>query len=267
MVRLIAIVVAVAACHILVPLGARAQVACQFTLGFASLRDKIPDVVGDCLENEHFEPGAGSARQQTTNGLLSWRRADGWSTFTDGVTLWIDGTEGVSSRPYARPQPAALPAARAEAAPAASLREPWWDVPAPGTQVQRRVPPEGVPTLPPWAKERALALILASLDLRPSVTYGGTTSLSTPSFDLGGGTYTANWSATTLPDRSPCTWAASLRNASGQNYSSTFVSTTVRRRDGIRSGVSELPLLQPGTYYIDATSLGCEWAVTLTPSE
>jgi len=267
MVRLIAVVVAVVACQVLTPLGASAQVNCQFTLGFLALRDKIPDVVGECLENERFEPSTGSVHQRTTGGLLSWRRADGWSTFTDGVTLWIDGPEGVSIRPYARPRPAALPAARAGAAPPSSLRQPWWDVPAPGSPIQRRVPPEGVPTLPPWARERALALILASLDIRPSATYGGSTSLSTPAFNLGGGRYTAHWFATALPDRAPCTWAGTLRNASGQGYAETFVSTSVRRRDGIKSGMHELPLLMPGAYYVDVTSLGCEWSVTFTPSE
>jgi len=75
------------------------------------------------------------------------------------VTLWIDEPEGVSSRPYARPQPAALPAARAEAAPTATLRKPWWDVPTPRTPVQHPVPAQVVVSLPPWAQERAEELI------------------------------------------------------------------------------------------------------------
>src|SRR5215212_4842158 len=126
MVRLVAIVVAAAVCYVLAPLGVVAQADCQFTLGFKTLRDKIPEIVGNCLENEHFEPSTGTERQRTTGGLLSWRRADGWSTFTDGVTLWVDQPDGVSARPYARPQPAALPTGRVEAAPPAGLRSPWW---------------------------------------------------------------------------------------------------------------------------------------------
>jgi len=265
--RILAMVVATALCLVLAPLGASAQVACQFSLGFQALRDKIPEIVGECLENERFEPEAGSARQRTTGGLLSWRRADGWSTFTDGATIWIDGPVGVTSRPYARPQPAALPTARTGAGTSASPRAPWWDVPTPDASARRPVPPEGVPTLPPWARDRALALILESLDVRPTVTQGADTSLSSASFDLGGGKYTAYWSATPLPDRSPCSWAGTVRNADGQSYADTFVNATVRRRDGIMQGQKDLALLRPGAYYVDVISLGCQWSVTLTPSE
>ena len=37
-----------------------AQATCFFTLGFKALRDQIPDTVGDCLENEHFNLENGS---------------------------------------------------------------------------------------------------------------------------------------------------------------------------------------------------------------
>jgi hypothetical protein len=46
-----------------------------------------------------------------------------------------------------------------------------------------------------------------------------------------------------------------------------FVSTVVRRRDGINSGTHALALLMPGAYYVEVISLGCEWSVTFTPSE
>jgi hypothetical protein len=73
--------------------------ACEFRLGFAMLHDLIPDVVGDCRENEWHGPPNGDGMQRTTGGLLVWRRADGVTTFIDGATTWINGPFGLQSRP------------------------------------------------------------------------------------------------------------------------------------------------------------------------
>ena len=54
---------------------------CQFVLGFKTLRDLIGhDIVGQCLENEHYN-AIGDSVQQTTGGLLVWRKADNWTAF------------------------------------------------------------------------------------------------------------------------------------------------------------------------------------------
>ena len=71
---------------------------CSFQLGFKALRDLIPDVVGDCLENEQHDPETGVTRQATTNGKLTWRKADNWTGFTDGERTWINGPEGLRQR-------------------------------------------------------------------------------------------------------------------------------------------------------------------------
>src|SRR5438552_1004853 len=71
-----------------------AQTACTFTLGFKALRDQIPDVVGNCLDNEHFNLANGNSEQRTGGGLLVWRKADNWTAFTDGSMTWINGPEG-----------------------------------------------------------------------------------------------------------------------------------------------------------------------------
>lgn len=71
---------------------------CAFQLGFKALRDLIPDVVGDCLEDEQHDPEAGVTRQTTTNGQLIWRKADNWTGFTDGEQTWINGPEGLQQR-------------------------------------------------------------------------------------------------------------------------------------------------------------------------
>ncbi len=71
---------------------------CVFQLGFKALHDLIPDVVGDCLENEQHDPETGMTRQNTTSGHLIWRKADNWTAFTDGQHTWINGPEGLQQR-------------------------------------------------------------------------------------------------------------------------------------------------------------------------
>ncbi len=72
--------------------------ACAFQLGFAALHDLIPDVVGDCVEDEHHDPTTGDALQQTTGGLLVWRKSDNWTAFTDGAVTWVNGPLGLQQR-------------------------------------------------------------------------------------------------------------------------------------------------------------------------
>ena len=72
---------------------------CTFQLGFSTLHDLIPDVVGDCLDNEQHNPATGITQQSTTNGQLTWRKADNWTGFTDGQRTWINGPEGLQQRP------------------------------------------------------------------------------------------------------------------------------------------------------------------------
>src|SRR5689334_22445180 len=67
----------------------RVAAECQLTLGFKSLHDLIPAVVGDCLANEQHDPLTGDATQPTTGangagGLLVWRRFDNDTAYTDG---------------------------------------------------------------------------------------------------------------------------------------------------------------------------------------
>lgn len=71
---------------------------CQFVLGFATLRDLIgSDIVGECLENEHHNE-IGDSVQQTTGGLMVWRKADNWTAFTDGYRTWVNGPNGLEQR-------------------------------------------------------------------------------------------------------------------------------------------------------------------------
>ena len=79
--------------------SASAQAAdCEFRLGFKTLRDLIGhDTVGECLENEHYNEISDS-NQQTTGGLMAWRKADNWTAFTDGYRTWINGPNGLVQR-------------------------------------------------------------------------------------------------------------------------------------------------------------------------
>jgi predicted Rdx family selenoprotein len=87
------------------PLGASASAqasqcarACIFVLGFAQLHDELPDVVGDCTEDMHFDPATGDALQSTTDGLLVWRKTDRLAAFTNGEQTWLAGPFGIQNR-------------------------------------------------------------------------------------------------------------------------------------------------------------------------
>ena len=71
---------------------------CTFQLGFGTLHNLIPDIVGDCLDNEQHNPATGITQQTTTTGQLTWRKADNWTGFTDGQRTWINGPEGLQQR-------------------------------------------------------------------------------------------------------------------------------------------------------------------------
>lgn len=72
--------------------------SCNFDLGFKTLHDAFPKQVGDCLDNESYNPNNGDALQHTTNGLLNWRKADNWTAFTDGYQTLVNGPCGIEER-------------------------------------------------------------------------------------------------------------------------------------------------------------------------
>lgn len=77
---------------------ASASSHCEFRLGFKFLRDLIGhDIVGECLENEHYNH-IGDSNQHTTGGLMAWRKADNWTAFTDGYRTWVNGPYGLVQR-------------------------------------------------------------------------------------------------------------------------------------------------------------------------
>ncbi len=71
---------------------------CQFRFGFRSFQTLVPDVVGTCIEDEHFDPTARMSVQRTTNGTLVWLKDSNEIEFTDGASIWVLGPNGVEQR-------------------------------------------------------------------------------------------------------------------------------------------------------------------------
>jgi hypothetical protein len=80
------------------------EISCTFTNGFEALRDLLPQTVGDCLEQEMFDPETGTTQQATTGGLLVWREADNLAKFTDGSQTWMLAPGGLVSRANSTPR-------------------------------------------------------------------------------------------------------------------------------------------------------------------
>ncbi len=98
MTRLATSLIVVLALYLAAVGSASAQSAPELRLGFRALADQIPNTVGRPLEDEHYSAN-GDSLQSTTNGLLVWRKADNWTAFTDGYRTWINGPNGLESRP------------------------------------------------------------------------------------------------------------------------------------------------------------------------
>ncbi len=100
--RLVIMVLVVLMVSALVPTTSDAEpltaANCRFVLGFKTLHDAIPETVGDCKVNEHYNIANGDALQETTGGLLVWRKADNFTAFTDGYRTWVNGPYGVQQR-------------------------------------------------------------------------------------------------------------------------------------------------------------------------
>jgi len=88
---------AITASTFLVSVPAEAQASCQFNLGFKVIHDALAATVGDCVQNEYYN-AIGDSNQQTTKGLLAWRKADNFTVFTDGNRTWVNGPNGLQNR-------------------------------------------------------------------------------------------------------------------------------------------------------------------------
>ena len=72
----------------LVAPSSAAAASCQFVLGFKQIHDRIPDIVGDCTDNQTTAPN-GDTLQHTMRGMLAYSFGRmPWPEFTDGYRAW-----------------------------------------------------------------------------------------------------------------------------------------------------------------------------------
>ncbi len=80
---------------------AQETTGCQYQFGFQTLHQQIPEIVGDCVTNEIYDPAQGWSTQITQNGVLIWRASDNWTGFVAAETAWVLGPGGAQSVPAA----------------------------------------------------------------------------------------------------------------------------------------------------------------------
>lgn len=66
-----------------------------FVLGFAELKQRLGDTMGEPLECERVNPENGDTLQQTTTGLAVYRKSTGLLMFTDGWRKWALTPDGL----------------------------------------------------------------------------------------------------------------------------------------------------------------------------
>lgn len=66
-----------------------------FVLGFAALKERLGDRMGEPIECEHVNPENRDALQLTSTGLAYYRRAINTAIFTDGIRHWALTARGV----------------------------------------------------------------------------------------------------------------------------------------------------------------------------
>ena len=166
-------VVALASASLLPSPRPAAAASCEYVLGFRALHDLIPNVVGDCVVDEHHNPANGDGLQEATGvggrgGLLAWRKADNWTAYTDGYRTWVNGPNGLQQRlnterftweADSASFPAPRPATGQPAAPTAGLSVGSGAVVATDSLTLRGGPGAGNPAVATLASGTALKLL------------------------------------------------------------------------------------------------------------
>ena len=88
------------AAFVLVPVAPATAAECQFANGFRDMRDAIPPVVGDCIDNEHTE--GPYVVQNTTTGEFFYRVETGAVLFVASAFTWVRSPQAPSGAIYER---------------------------------------------------------------------------------------------------------------------------------------------------------------------
>jgi hypothetical protein len=225
---------------------------CTYELGFAVIRDLIPDRVGLCLENAHGTEN-GDVLQATSLGLLVWRKADNWTAYTNGDRTWVNGPCGLQERaedhrflweisnytPCTEPGTVAFvedttrPTPTVNTAPVPTSTP----IPTPTTQ-----PPPQPPTATPQPLERH-----------------GSGTQKTTAFRLPVGSYTVAWSIDMVDSGYCSVWLTPTNSA---QFGDLMLSAVLPA--GHSSGSNRSYNRPAGDYYFDVT--GCDtWSLTIRP--
>ena len=251
------------------PLAA-AQEPCRFVLGFATLRELVgAQKVGACLEDEHFNLENGNAEQRTSGGMLVWRKVDNFTAFTDGGTTWVNGPNGLQSRPNGERfswERDPVQTAQAQSAPAPAAQA------APPPQPQAAAAPAApapVPRMAPTATPRPVRVAPTPTPRPPSeepIKLSGDRDENTRPFTLRGGNYTVEWETQLRRDASSCYSGATLYRVEGRRYVESLYSLTLKRDDERSAdGETQVYDLAAGQYYLDVGTTGCSWTVEIRP--
>jgi hypothetical protein len=200
---------------------AYAQEACTFVGGFAELRALVGEqTIGACLENEHFNLENGNAEQRTTGGLLVWRKVDNFTAFTDGGTTWVNGPNGLQSRPNGERLAWEL--------------DPVSPVSAPATATPRPLPT--LPVTTPLASTPVTA---------PRVLSEAESTIGSPNYAAQAGTGSAPAAqastGSTVPPPSAASTASSAASATPTPSTATTGVTTAASSSGASTAASTVP--------------------------
>lgn len=117
-----------------------------------------------------------------------------------------------------------------------------------------QVPPTFTPVPPPPTQPPA-----PTAAPEQPLTFQGTTTLNTPPFSLQGGTYEAFWNA--VLRESSCYLGIRLEPTGG-GFGDLIVNNAISGGDPM-SGSTYLYNVEPGQYFLEVTTTGCDWTIRI----
>jgi hypothetical protein len=134
-------------------------------------------------------------------------------------------------------------------------------------------------TVPAWIMTKYVTLNgdIATLPVIPAeplqqpelqettISFSGSSTLKTKSFDLEGGNYTIDWTATDTNGRVGCSHGGYLKAVDPNVFMLESFGSSPGAGE-TKSGSTEVYNLKPGKYYFQLFS-GCDWTVRISPQQ